>query len=66
MPFDPSNDFLTCTSFLSYRAPPYSVLSQPVSSNFLTHEQQFVQTKYKIGPTNEEEEVDIIVQWEIP
>mmetsp|Transcript_33758 Transcript_33758/g.32820 ORF Transcript_33758/g.32820 Transcript_33758/m.32820 type:complete len:134 (-) Transcript_33758:404-805(-) len=37
-----------------------------VNSNFLEQEHKFVLNKYKLGQTYEEEEVDIIVQWQIP
>ena len=34
--------------------------------NYFDQEQAFVMAKFKMQPTNEEEEVDIVIQWAMP
>lgn len=42
-----------------------SIFEDENNKNFYDQELQFVMTKFKMSPTIEEEEVDIVVQWRI-
>ncbi|TNV71390.1 hypothetical protein FGO68_gene10057 [Halteria grandinella] len=43
-----------------------TIFDQPDKKNYFEQEQAFVQSKFKMLPTNEEEEVDIVIQWSMP
>jgi len=44
----------------------YDLLDDPLLKSFLGNEISFVQQKFKIKQTVEEEEIDIIIRWSIP
>jgi hypothetical protein len=43
-----------------------SIFEDADKKNYFDQEQAFVMTKFKMQQTNEEEEVDIVIQWSMP
>jgi len=63
MPFDSTNEMIhsepdSMLVFNDYQGK--GVLSSQINANFLHQEHCFIMTKYKIGETHNEEEVDVI------
>ena len=65
MPHNPESGHEPQT-ILKYKDPTIkSIFEDANNKNFYDQELQFVMTKFKMSPTIEEEEVDIVVQWRI-
>ena len=67
IPTNGNGDFDSVQSLIGYQnAEQRSIFEEEDKKNYFEQEQAFVMQKFKMAPTNEEEEVDIVIQWIMP